>query len=116
MKKSELKQLIREVINEIAINPEFSLKDENEKLLDNMRSILLGEKIPVNFIDKDTKEVIIPAYTKLTNERLRMLVNRWVDGTKFDITFEGDAQTDKKVQKAVLNALLTALDPEYDWL
>src|SRR5438552_18311951 len=46
-----------------------------EQLTDSLSNILLGEKIPLDVVNAETGEIIIPANRKITKTLLRKLAN-----------------------------------------
>src|SRR5438874_766794 len=50
-------------------------KSETEQLTDSLSNILLGEKIPLDVVNAQTGEIIIPANRKITKTLLRKLAN-----------------------------------------
>ena len=59
--------------NEILERHENVVAQLTEELTNALSNILLGEKIPLNVVNKDTKDVIIPANRKITKTLLRKL-------------------------------------------
>src|SRR5690606_31830432 len=57
------------------INEEFRTQTDKlrEQLTESLSNILLGEKIPLDVINSETGEVIIPANRKITKTLLRRL-------------------------------------------
>src|SRR5437763_4399037 len=60
-----------------AITEEHRRKNEEltEQLTDSLSNILLGEKIPLDVVNAETGEIIIPANRKITKTLLRKLAN-----------------------------------------
>ncbi len=59
------------------INEEYRMQTDKirEEFTDALSNILLGEKIPLDVIDGDTNEIVIPANRKITKTLLRRLAS-----------------------------------------
>ena len=49
----------------------------HEQLTEALSNILLGEKIPLDVVNSETGEIIIPANRKITKTLLRKLAGEW---------------------------------------
>src|SRR5437899_12446803 len=59
------------------VEDEYKKKTEElrDQLTDSLSNILLGEKIPLDVVNAETGEIIIPANRKITKTLLRKLAN-----------------------------------------
>lgn len=53
----------------------------NEKMTERLADLLLGEKLPLNILDGEF--VLIPAYKKISKNRLRLMAYAWRRGTLY---------------------------------
>lgn len=106
-------QLQEAYINEIADN--YIDAPEVARRLDSMCEIMLGERIPVHFVSKDTGEILVPANKKLTRSILRELVIRWLEGKKFDIKLEDKFAGNTTLQGNIASKILAAIEPDFEW-
>lgn len=97
----------KRIVTEIAYN--YVITD----FLDDPRTIglmnmLLGEKVPLTFVDKETKKIFIKPNTKLTHRILADLVMRWETGNKWYVT--SNVFTREEMYNVKTN-LMTILEP-----